>query len=171
MIIDKSVIEGSFIQTEEHSNNITSQSSQIDEEEEDPLKPQLPADNISSLVSPSGSTFDYLYEFSETRKVLEEFFKCPLPTKEKENNTESFPFQVSTIKNLPIQTIYRRLFCSKDLDYELKRQGGSSYVGHRLATGPPTVEEVLVHESPKKQKIDFPPEVSGRVYLGGKKKH
>lgn len=22
-------------------------------------------------------TFDYLYEFSETRKVLEEFFKCP----------------------------------------------------------------------------------------------
>lgn len=23
------------------------------------------------------STFDYLYEFSETRKVLEEFFKCP----------------------------------------------------------------------------------------------
>lgn len=25
------------------------------------------------------STFDYLYEFSETRKVLEEFFKCPAP--------------------------------------------------------------------------------------------
>lgn len=24
------------------------------------------------------STFDYLYEFSETRKVLEEFFKCPV---------------------------------------------------------------------------------------------
>jgi hypothetical protein len=23
------------------------------------------------------STFDYLYEFSETIKVLEEFFKCP----------------------------------------------------------------------------------------------
>lgn len=23
------------------------------------------------------TTFDYLYEFSETRKVLEEFFKCP----------------------------------------------------------------------------------------------
>lgn len=26
---------------------------------------------------PITSTFDYLYEFSETRKVLEEFFKCP----------------------------------------------------------------------------------------------
>ncbi|KAM7346935.1 X11Lbeta isoform 2-T9 [Cochliomyia hominivorax] len=39
----------------------------------------------SSLMSSSNplsiptksSTFDYLYEFSETRKVLEEFFKCP----------------------------------------------------------------------------------------------
>lgn len=70
-----------------------------EEEEEDSLKPMtLPADNISSLVTPGGSTFDYLYEFSETRKVLEEFFKCPAPTKEKENNIESFPFQVSFVK-------------------------------------------------------------------------
>ena len=30
------------------------------------------------------STFDYLYEFSETRKVLEEFFKCPDTDKIKE---------------------------------------------------------------------------------------
>jgi hypothetical protein len=30
-----------------------------------------PTDNLPT------STFDYLYEFSETRKVLEEFFKCP----------------------------------------------------------------------------------------------
>ncbi|XP_030080038.1 uncharacterized protein LOC111595982 [Drosophila hydei] len=28
-------------------------------------------------LHPKSSTFDYLYEFSETRKVLEEFFKCP----------------------------------------------------------------------------------------------
>lgn len=28
-------------------------------------------------LAPSSMTFDYLYEFSETRKVLEEFFKCP----------------------------------------------------------------------------------------------
>lgn len=28
-------------------------------------------------IPTKSSTFDYLYEFSETRKVLEEFFKCP----------------------------------------------------------------------------------------------
>ena len=49
--------------------------------------------NLSSLESLGGSTFDYLYEFSETRKVLEEFFKCPPPSEEKDN-TENFPFQV-----------------------------------------------------------------------------
>lgn len=42
--------------------------------------------------TPIASTFDYLYEFSETRKVLEEFFKCP-PADE-ENRYES-EFQVS----------------------------------------------------------------------------
>ncbi|XP_014296758.1 uncharacterized protein LOC103568874 isoform X5 [Microplitis demolitor] len=111
-----------------------------EEEEEDFLKPSfLSSDNLSSLVAPGGSTFDYLYEFSETRKVLEEFFKCPAPTEEKENNGESFPFQ--------------------DLDYELRRQGGNSYVGQRLASGLPNTEEVMVHESPKKQRADFPPSI------------
>lgn len=38
--------------------------------------------NIFQVTSPTEenvptTTFDYLYEFSETRKVLEEFFKCP----------------------------------------------------------------------------------------------
>ncbi|XP_011298365.1 uncharacterized protein [Fopius arisanus] len=108
-----------------------------EEEEEDFLKPSfLSSDNLSSLVTPGGSTFDYLYEFSETRKVLEEFFKCPPPNEEKENNGETFPFQ--------------------DLDYELRRQGGSSYVGQRLASGLPNTEEVMVHESPKKQRSDYP---------------
>ncbi|KAL0127461.1 hypothetical protein PUN28_005622 [Cardiocondyla obscurior] len=135
IVIDKTVIEN--INTEDQPINSSSPSPKAEEEEEDSLKPStLPADNISSLVSPGGSTFDYLYEFSETRKVLEEFFKCPAPTKEKENNIESFPFQ--------------------DLDYELRRQGGSAYVGQRLASGPPTTEEVMVHESPKKQRSDFP---------------
>ncbi|XP_046747178.1 uncharacterized protein LOC124411788 isoform X12 [Diprion similis] len=108
-----------------------------EEEEEDCLKSSvLPSENLSSLVSPGGSTFDYLYEFSETRKVLEEFFKCPPPAEEKENNVDSSLFQ--------------------DLDYELRRQAGSAYVGQRLASGPPTLEEVLIHESPKKQRADFP---------------
>lgn len=42
----------------------------------------------------------------------------------------------------------------------MRRQGGSAYVGQRLASGPPTTEEVLVHESPKKQRTDFPQNVS-----------
>nr|XP_012229269.1 PREDICTED: uncharacterized protein LOC105676159 isoform X8 [Linepithema humile] len=135
IIVDKTVIEN--ISNEDQIVHPSTPSPKVEEEEEDSLKPStLPADNISSLVSPGGSTFDYLYEFSETRKVLEEFFKCPAPTKEKENNIESFPFQ--------------------DLDYELRRQGGSAYVGQRLASGPPTTEEVMVHESPKKQRADFP---------------
>ncbi|XP_072752040.1 uncharacterized protein [Anoplolepis gracilipes] len=134
IIIDKTVIEN--ISIEDQPVDASTPSPKAEEEEEDSLKPStLPVDNISSLVTPGGSTFDYLYEFSETRKVLEEFFKCPAPTKEKENNIESFPFQ--------------------DLDYELRRQGGSAYVGQRLASGPPVTEEVMVHESPKKQRAEF----------------
>ncbi|KAG7188225.1 hypothetical protein KM043_016089 [Ampulex compressa] len=137
IIVEKAVIETTKSHSEDLSINALPASPKIEEEDEDSLKPPtLPADDISSLVSPGGSTFDYLYEFSETRKVLEEFFKCPPPSKEKENSTESFPFQ--------------------DLDYELRRQGGSAYVGQRLAGGPPTIEEVMVHESPKKQRGDFP---------------
>ncbi|KAI5634013.1 phosphotyrosine interaction domain (PTB/PID) domain-containing protein [Phthorimaea operculella] len=47
---------------------------------------------------PSSAAFDYLYEFSETRKVLEEFFRCPAM----HNTDEIVNFQ--------------------DLDYELRRQ-------------------------------------------------
>lgn len=48
------------------------------------FEPTATVDNSNSfqVTSPTEeyiptSTFDYLYEFSETRKVLEEFFKCP----------------------------------------------------------------------------------------------
>lgn len=77
------------------------------------------------------STFDYLYEFSETRKVLEEFFKCPPP--EEENRLE-VEFQ--------------------DLEYELKRQtsdSGNSYVGQRLAKGRQEQNDFCIRvESPRK---------------------
>lgn len=36
-----------------------------------------------TLLSSNTTTFDYLYEFSETRKVLEDFFKCPSKDEEK----------------------------------------------------------------------------------------
>ncbi|XP_012277018.1 uncharacterized protein LOC105697863 [Orussus abietinus] len=138
IVVENPVIETIVSRQEDQAMGPTSRSTEAeDEEDEDLLKPSvLPVENLSSLVSPGGSTFDYLYEFSETRKVLEEFFKCPPSVEEKENTTESFPFQ--------------------DLDYELRRQGGSAYVGQRLASGPPTTEEVVVHESPKKQQADFP---------------
>lgn len=136
--IQESVIESTVMHSEDQNTNSLTplNKTEVDDKDEDPLNTSvLPSETISSLVSPGGSTFDYLYEFSETRKVLEEFFKCPPPSEEKENNTDSFAFQ--------------------DLDYELRRQGGSSYVGQRLASGLPN-EEVLVHESPKKQKSDYP---------------
>lgn len=36
-----------------------------------------------TTTAPNTTTFDYLYEFSETRKVLEDFFKCPTNDEEK----------------------------------------------------------------------------------------
>lgn len=35
------------------------------------------SEQLPGTIDTKSSTFDYLYEFSETRKVLEEFFKCP----------------------------------------------------------------------------------------------
>lgn len=97
--------------------------------------PNLNIENNSNKksLSPNAttSTFDYLYEFSETRKVLEEFFKCP-PTDE-ENRLE-VEFQ--------------------DLEYELRRQAGdsgNSYVGQRLAKTLPGENEFCLRiDSPRK---------------------
>jgi hypothetical protein len=55
----------------------------IEKEMENQVEELTPTANVSAfnITSPTEnlptSTFDYLYEFSETRKVLEEFFKCP----------------------------------------------------------------------------------------------
>lgn len=91
----------------------------------------------SKSISPCTTTpattaaFDYLYEFSETRKVLEEFFKCPPP---EEDN--------------PLQSEFH------DLDYELRLQStdsGNSYVGQRLAKGRPDQCDFTIRiNSPKK---------------------
>lgn len=46
--------------------------------------------NRSPLTTAANTTtFDYLYEFSETRKVLEDFFKCP-NTDEDKKMTDCF---------------------------------------------------------------------------------
>jgi hypothetical protein len=43
------------------------------------------------------TAFDYLYEFSETRKVLEEFFKCPAIPSGEETSSSVGDFQVRNI--------------------------------------------------------------------------
>lgn len=50
----------------------------------------VPVTNIDN-TNTTASTFDYLYEFSETRKVLEEFFKYPSADEEKRYESD---FQV-----------------------------------------------------------------------------
>lgn len=77
-----------FMEKDEEEQEVVS----TERKSDSPLKQfVLPNDNLSSLESLGGSTFDYLYEFSETRKVLEEFFKCPEPS---EKESDPFPFQV-----------------------------------------------------------------------------
>ena len=79
---------------------------------------------VSSLgyppVTDQSAGYDYRYEFSETRKVLEEFFKA-------ENE---FPASSSL-------EISQELSSGQDLDYSLTRlqsgHSGSSYVAQRLA--------------------------------------
>lgn len=41
---------------------------------------------LNKSATTAATTFDYLYEFSETRKVLEDFFKCPTNEEEKKIN-------------------------------------------------------------------------------------
>lgn len=84
--------------SQENPETIQEESETNDDEEkatatshvEEFLKPTSPEPtSIFQVTSPTEeniptSTFDYLYEFSETRKVLEEFFKCPDTDKIKE---------------------------------------------------------------------------------------
>ncbi|XP_061391770.1 probable serine/threonine-protein kinase DDB_G0282963 [Musca vetustissima] len=67
----------------------------------------LPSNIVSSnplTIPTKSSTFDYLYEFSETRKVLEEFFKCPSsddkPIIENSSDVDSIDIQYEFHSNL-----------------------------------------------------------------------
>lgn len=64
---------------QELANNPTTSYNQInaDDTSNDVSEIGTSSDLTISEQPPKISTFDYLYEFSETRKVLEEFFKCP----------------------------------------------------------------------------------------------
>ncbi|XP_068626246.1 uncharacterized protein [Battus philenor] len=66
--------------------------------------PQRVVTESRDVSPPPSSAFDYLYEFSETRKVLEEFFRCP-----------AVPGHTQLSANDEIVNF-------QDLDYELRRQ-------------------------------------------------
>jgi hypothetical protein len=58
----------------------------------------VPVSTTPSPVTGTATTaFDYLYEFSETRKVLEEFFKCPPAPSGEETSSAAGDFQVRII--------------------------------------------------------------------------
>ncbi|XP_037932052.1 probable serine/threonine-protein kinase DDB_G0282963 [Teleopsis dalmanni] len=71
------------------------------------------ATSTSILSIPTkSSTFDYLYEFSETRKVLEEFFKCP-------SNDEKPIENGSDIDSIDIQyEFHSNLDCDDEDEHE-----------------------------------------------------
>lgn len=62
-------------------------------------------DSRSSSPSPT-MNFDYLYEFSETRKVLEEFFKSGAENQD----TQQLQFQVSN--NIFYMILYLHNLCT-----------------------------------------------------------
>lgn len=76
------------------------------------------SDLTISEQPPKSSTFDYLYEFSETRKVLEEFFKCP-------GNDEKVPENGSDV-----DSIVR--FIGNIRDTEIEFWENFSFTGHSL---------------------------------------
>nr|XP_017036529.2 uncharacterized protein LOC108084703 isoform X1 [Drosophila kikkawai] len=90
-------------------------------------------------------TFDYLYEFSETRKVLEEFFKAN-PEDEKrftDYTTESGDDVASSQQEYPSTPMEQ------------------AYIGQRLARIPPKDDELfLVHRSPSKRPAPSDPNAS-----------
>ncbi|XP_058975067.1 uncharacterized protein DDB_G0283357 isoform X1 [Musca domestica] len=90
-------------------------------------------------------TFDYLYEFSETRKVLEDFFKG---NNDDEKRFTDFTESGDDMGSCDTHHEYTSQFGqTPDEDLHIEQ----SYIGQRLARIPKE-ELYLVHRSPKKQK-------------------
>ncbi|XP_049814624.1 uncharacterized protein LOC126262221 isoform X4 [Schistocerca nitens] len=108
-------------------------SSQQPQQQQSPQQPQQDEQETETGSSGGDGTgtgaFDYLYEFSETRKVLEEFFKCP--PENSVNHTQQQQQQQQAASD-----------SFRELEYELRRQAaGSAYVGQRLAKERPDQED------------------------------
>lgn len=87
------------------------------------------------------STFDYLYEFSETRKVLEEFFKCPGVNENcgYEQNCDYNDSEVGSLDHIQCNPLNEN---SED----------NSYIGERLSQLPN--EEFTIQNSPRQTGYD-----------------
>uniref|UniRef100_T1H4G3 Uncharacterized protein n=1 Tax=Megaselia scalaris TaxID=36166 RepID=T1H4G3_MEGSC len=118
------------------ANNFLQQQNQQQQLQPQKDKNLLDLDIDIETNKPKTPTFDYLYEFSETRKVLEEFFKPPgCETEDRDKNVKL----TESIENE---------------DYETKkdcRAESTAYIGQRLARSPvEDCERVMVHRSPRK---------------------
>ncbi|XP_061387927.1 uncharacterized protein LOC133322993 [Musca vetustissima] len=91
-------------------------------------------------------TFDYLYEFSETRKVLEDFFKG---NNDDEKRFTDFTESGDDMGSCDTHHEYQSSQFGHTMDEDLHIE--QSYIGQRLARIPKE-ELYLVHRSPKKQK-------------------
>ncbi|XP_055370732.1 uncharacterized protein LOC129605171 isoform X2 [Condylostylus longicornis] len=106
------------------SNNINKDN----KDEEESIKPKTP-------------TFDYLYEFSETRKVLEEFFKCT-------NNDDERKFSDLNESDDLASTDTNQDYNNRSEE----KKAEQAYIGQRLARLPN--EEYMVQKSPRKHKYE-----------------
>ncbi|KAJ6639095.1 Protein lin-10, partial [Pseudolycoriella hygida] len=121
-----------ILMTTQEASNPTTSYNQInaDDTSNDVSEIGTSSDMTISEQPPKNSTFDYLYEFSETRKVLEEFFKCP-------GNDDKVPENGSDVDSI---------------DYHYESKGNpendfAKYIGQRLASSP--FEEFSEIDSPK----------------------
>lgn len=109
--------------------------------------------------APQQNSYDYRYEFSETRKVLEEFFKAEneFPASSMPSASSPGAYTSESIYSAPPRQNHvsqqATSLMESDLDYSLtrleSRQSGSSYVGSRLADAVEDIVPVISkHVSP-----------------------
>ncbi|KAL9880719.1 X11L isoform 2-T3 [Glossina fuscipes fuscipes] len=89
-------------------------------------------------------TFDYLYEFSETRKVLEEFFKANA------DDEKRFTDFTESADDLGSCEAHNDFEIQQQLQDDSNKHIDKAYIGQRLARIPKD-ELYMVHRSPKKQ--------------------